>query len=580
MTSVGRLVGLSILLLAAGGAATAQSLNPNPPASPVRLIFIHHSTGENWLADGNGGLGLALRDNNYFVSDTNYGWGPTDLADDSGTIGDHTDLGHWYSWFSGPYRGGYLAALYADSEVRSDYSRMATSPGGENRIVLFKSCFPNSALGGSPSDPVPPIDGNPLRGEGSWSDAMTVANAKGIYNELLVYFATRTDKLFVVVTAPPLVAGATDATQAANARAFNSWLVDDWLRGYPHHNVAVLDFFDVLTSNGGSNRTNNPSVNDLGWADGNHHRYRSGAVEHVQSVAFNSSAYGSSSSDSHPSRAGNLKATGELVSLVNVAYHCWLGDGGCPVPVGPVAGGPFGTLDTPASGATGITGAIPVTGWALDDKAVQGVEVWRQAVGAEGTGELFVGNGTFVEGARPDVAAAYPGYPNATRAGWGYMLLTNMLPSGGNGSFVLHAYATDADGHRTLLGSRTVACTNATAVKPFGTIDTPGQGETVSGSAYVVFGWALTPTPAAIPTNGSTIWVYVDGTPLGHPVYDQYRSDIATLFPGYANSNGAVGYFILNTTALANGIHTIAWSVTDNQGRVDGIGSRYFWVQN
>ena len=29
------------------------------------LILIHHSCGENWLADGNGGLGLALRDNNY-----------------------------------------------------------------------------------------------------------------------------------------------------------------------------------------------------------------------------------------------------------------------------------------------------------------------------------------------------------------------------------------------------------------------------------------------------------------------------------------------------------------------------------
>ncbi len=50
--------------------------NPNPPANPVRLIFIHHSTGENWLNDGNGGLGIALTENNYFVSDTNYGWGP------------------------------------------------------------------------------------------------------------------------------------------------------------------------------------------------------------------------------------------------------------------------------------------------------------------------------------------------------------------------------------------------------------------------------------------------------------------------------------------------------------------------
>ena len=50
--------------------------NPNPPDHVVRLIFIHHSTGENWLTDGYGDLGRTLGENNYFVSDTNYGWGP------------------------------------------------------------------------------------------------------------------------------------------------------------------------------------------------------------------------------------------------------------------------------------------------------------------------------------------------------------------------------------------------------------------------------------------------------------------------------------------------------------------------
>jgi len=31
-----------------------------------------------------------------------------------------------------------------------------------------------------------------------------VSNAKAAYNSLLPYFATRQDKLFVVITAPPL----------------------------------------------------------------------------------------------------------------------------------------------------------------------------------------------------------------------------------------------------------------------------------------------------------------------------------------------------------------------------------------
>jgi len=60
----------------------------------------------------------------------------------------------------------------------------------------------------------------------------------------------------------------------------------------------------------------------------------------------------------------------------------------------------------------------------------------------------------------------------------------------------------------------------------------------------------------------------------------QFRSDIATLFPGYNNSNGAVGFFFIDTTQLQNKLHTISWSVTDNGNRTDGIGSRFFTVFN
>jgi hypothetical protein len=286
--------------------------NPDPPAAPVKLIFIHHSCGENWLADGDGGLGITLRDNNYFVSDTNYGWGPDG-------IGDSTDIGHWWTWFRGPNSSTYLGALYAESDQHADYSRLTTDPGGANEIVMFKSCFPNSHLGGSPDD-VPTTGANPLRGQDAWSgdDVHNVANAKGIYNDILAYFGTRQDKLFVVVTAPPLVANDTDASHAANARAFNDWLVNDWLDGYPHPNVAVFDFYNVLTSNGGDRHTN-----DLGWASGNHHRWWNGAVQHLQSVSNDLAAYGSDPSDSHPTAAGNQKASGEFVTLLNVFYHRW-----------------------------------------------------------------------------------------------------------------------------------------------------------------------------------------------------------------------------------------------------------------
>ena len=74
--------------------------------------------------------------------------------------------------------------------------------------------------------------------------------------------------------------------------------------------------------------------------------------------------------------------------------------------------------------------------------------------------------------------------------------------------------------------------------------------------------------------------MWVDGVPVGHPTYNQYRPDIATLFPGYANSDGAVGFFYLDPSSLAEGAHSIAWSVEDSLGRLDGIGSRYFMVEH
>jgi hypothetical protein len=87
--------------------------------------------------------------------------------------------------------------------------------------------------------------------------------------------------------------------------------------------------------------------------------------------------------------------------------------------------------------------------------------------------------------------------------------------------------------------------------------------------------------PHNIPVDGSTIWVYVDGNRLAHPTtYGNPRADITAILPGYANSNSAVGAYYLNTRNLPNGLHTIAWSVTDSAGRVDGIGSRYFEINN
>ena len=261
--------------------------------------------------------------------------------------------------------------------------------------------------------------------------------------------------------------------------------------------------------------------------------------------------------------------------------------------------GPFGFVDTPLDNTTGVTGAIPFTGWALDDVEVTRVMVCRAAVGPEvapadpncaGAAQIFVGFAVFIDGARPDVQGQYSSVPVNTRAGWGFMVLTNLLPdiplglpAGGNGSFQFSIYAQDRDGHTTLLGTRTMTCANASATKPFGAIDTPAQGGPASGAAFINFGWALTPQPKIVPIDGSTITVVIDGAPLGTVDYNHERPDIETLFPGFQNTagtNGAVGFRMIDTTTLSNGLHTISWTVTDSLGVTEGIGSRFFTVAN
>ena len=145
-----------------------------------------------------------------------------------------------------------------------------------------------------------------------------MSNAKGIYMDLLNYFSTRPDKLFIVVCAPPL----SDPTWSANARALNQWLVNDWLTGYPHNNVFVFDFYNVLTTNGGD-----PDTNDLDQETGNHHRLWKGAVQHKTDGDNDSNGDVSEypTGADHPSSAGGQTASAEYVKLLNIAYHRWSG---------------------------------------------------------------------------------------------------------------------------------------------------------------------------------------------------------------------------------------------------------------
>lgn len=298
----------------------------------------------------------------------------------------------------------------------------------------------------------------------------------------------------------------------------------------------------------------------------------------VKYTEINGSTYGTDTSALNPGQSGTFDTTAYYARYYDTSNTFWYAIEWDEVKVSNMqeADPPFGTLDTPVDGST-VASSIAVTGWALDDGGINRVEVHIDVGG--GT-LVYLGDANLVEGARPDVAAAFPDHPGNTKAGYGYMLLTNFLPNQGNGTFVVHTIAVDNAGKSTTLGTKTIICDNANAKKPFGAIDTPTQGGTVAGDSVKNQGWVLTPQPNSIPTDGSTIKVLVDGKYKGTVIYNLPRTDIANYFPGYANATNAAGYFMLDTTEYTDGVYTIQWTARDTGGNSDGIGSRFFSIKN
>jgi hypothetical protein len=112
--------------------------------------------------------------------------------------------------------------------------------GTTNDVVMFKSCFPNSDVikaGEPPGDPL--------------SKTRTLANYKAVFVGLVKEFKKRPDKLFIFLTSPPLVPSQTSAENAARAKEFNQWLVNELQPEYVKEtgldNFHVFDLFEILT---------------------------------------------------------------------------------------------------------------------------------------------------------------------------------------------------------------------------------------------------------------------------------------------------------------------------------------------
>lgn len=254
------------------------------PVETVPMVIVRHPNGDPWLVDSYDDLSVALARNNYYVSETEANWGLQG-------IGSRTDILNLTEWFCSPDSPLILDELFRLRTPRRSEAETLSDPSGENQVILLVPSFANSLMRGSLDD-VP----QPAR-------ILTIGSAKYAYTSLLECFAAHPDKLFIVVTAPPV----TDPTWADNARDFTTWLVNDWLveNEYPWNNVAVFDLYNVLT---------HPD---------NHHRYNpaSGQSEHIVAALENTLYYDGESDRTEID--GSQKAGDEFLPLLNFYYNRW-----------------------------------------------------------------------------------------------------------------------------------------------------------------------------------------------------------------------------------------------------------------
>ncbi len=165
---------------------------------------------------------------------------------------------------------------------------------------------------------------------------------------------------------------------------------------------------------------------------------------------------------------------------------------------------PFGYIDIPGPGGLqGATGSFPVTGWALDDIAVDHIDFLIDGQIVSGS----VGSGApspAVYGTpRPDVAAAFPDVPNSLYSGYQANIDTTKLD---DGAHLLKVRATDNQGASRGLGSRAIqVANNGQNLGPFGQIDFPlDKASLFCGTSVVT---DVFPSPCTPELCGSTIAV-------------------------------------------------------------------------
>ncbi len=213
------------------------------------------------------------------------------------------------------------------------------------------------------------------------------------------------------------------------------------------------------------------------------------------------------------------------------------------------------SIDRPAFKSPAFTGYAAFGGWALSSKAL----ITNVQVSVDG-----VANGTASYGAnRQDVCTVAGQVPGCPNLGWNYLLDTTQFA---DGAHTVQITATDANGSQYTNAQQFTTSNWAGALPTRLAIDNPSaQGAAFQGWVSLS-GWAVN-SNAAI----SAVTISIDGQPgaaasYGSSSYAGYRPDVCARYPGPSCPDTGWSY-LLDTTLLANGKHTVAVTATTADGQ-------------
>ncbi len=210
------------------------------------------------------------------------------------------------------------------------------------------------------------------------------------------------------------------------------------------------------------------------------------------------------------------------------------------------------SIDQPNASTPALAGFVAIGGWALNDSAA----ISTVQISIDG-----VPNGLATYGSiRNDVCAQFPGNLGCPNVGWNYAFNTATLA---NGPHLLEVTANTSTGQRaTTSSSFTVA--NSSSVGPTSATISHPNSQSSSYQGMAVFSGTAVSTSASL----TGVNISVDGYPFG----------AATFTPAAVNAS-ANWTFLLNTTQLADGPHTLGVTATAADG-TSSITSSSFQVAN